>query len=162
MIIGIKWRLVLNRILHLTKFFHYLLSPTISIKTLFDSLTNFCIKGTHHFLIVIYLSFIDEEAGLAETFYGFPAKKEYSEKTAETIDIEVKRITDEAYNKARELIEHNRDNVERIAKALLKYETLDAEDVKIIIAGGSLDKPTVADLLAAEQAKDKKTAEEKK
>ncbi len=104
----------------------------------------------------------EADAGLAETFYGLPPEKEYSEKTAEVIDSEVKRITDEAFNKARELIEHNRDSVERIAKALLKYETLDAEDVNIIIAGGSLDKPTVADLLAVEQAKDKKTAEEKK
>jgi cell division protease FtsH len=104
----------------------------------------------------------EADAGLAETFYGMLPEKEYSEKTAEVIDSEVKRITDEAFNSARELIEHNRDNVERIAKALLKYETLDAEDVKIIVAGGSLDKPTVADLLAVEQAKDKKTAEEKK
>jgi len=36
---------------------------------------------------------------------------------------------------------------------LLKYETLDADDVTIILDGGELDKPTVADLLAAEQAK---------
>jgi hypothetical protein len=34
--------------------------------------------------------------------------------------------------------------------------------VKIILAGGTLDKPTVADLLAVEQAKDKNTAKEKK
>jgi cell division protease FtsH len=104
----------------------------------------------------------EADPGLAETFYGMLPEKEYSEKTAEVIDSEVKRITDDAFNKARELIEQNRDNVERIAKALLKYETLDAEDVKIIIAGGTLDKPTVADLLAVEQAKDKKTTEEKK
>jgi cell division protease FtsH len=91
-----------------------------------------------------------------------PGERDYSEKTAETIDIEVKRITDEAFNKSRELIEHNRDKAEQIAKALLKYETLDADDVEIILAGGTLDKPTVADLLAAEQAKDKKSAGEKK
>jgi cell division protease FtsH len=104
----------------------------------------------------------ETDSGLADAFYGLPAEKEYSEKTAEIVDMEVKRITDEAFNKARELIEHNRDNVEHIAKALLKYETLDAEDVKIIIAGGSLDKPTVADLLAAEHEKSKKAAEENK
>ena len=98
----------------------------------------------------------ETDTGLQESFYGFPGEKEYSEKTAETIDIEVKRITDEAFNKARELIERNKDNVEHIAKALLKYETLDAEDVNVIIAGGALDKPTVADLLAAEQEKGKK------
>ncbi len=82
-----------------------------------------------------------------------PGEKEYSEKTAETIDQEVKKLTDEAYQKARELIEANKDNLEKIAKALLKYETLDADDVKLILDGGQLDKPTVSDLLAAEQAR---------
>ena len=42
---------------------------------------------------------------------------------------------------------------QEIANALLKYETLDADDVKLILEGGKLDKPTVADLLAAEQAR---------
>jgi cell division protease FtsH len=79
-------------------------------------------------------------------------EREYSEKTAEAIDIEVKQIMGDAYQNARDLIEANRDRLERIARALLKYETLDAEDVKHILDGGELDKPTVG-LLAAEQAK---------
>jgi len=45
----------------------------------------------------------------------------------------------------------HKDKIDAIAKALLKYETLDAEDVKIILDGGTLDKPTVSDLLAIEQ-----------
>jgi cell division protease FtsH len=85
--------------------------------------------------------------------YMMPGEREYSEKTAEVIDHEVKKITDEAYKKAKELIEANKDKLERIGKALLKYETLDASDVKIILQGGELTKPTVGDLLAAEQAK---------
>ncbi len=97
----------------------------------------------------------DPDSGYKDLFYALPGEKDYSQKTAETIDNEIKRITDEAYHKARELIEANRDNVEGIAKALLKYETLDASEVKVIIEGGTLDKPTVTDLLAAEQAKDK-------
>jgi len=88
--------------------------------------------------------------------FVMPTEREYSEKTAEVIDEEVRRITEEAYNKAKKLIEANRDNVQRIASALLKYETLDADDVNLILQGGQLDKPTVSDLLAAEQAKDKK------
>ena len=51
------------------------------------------------------------------------------------------------------MIEANKDKLEDIANALLKYETLDVEDVKIIFDGGNLDKPTVADLLAAEKEK---------
>jgi hypothetical protein len=43
----------------------------------------------------------------------------------------------------------------------LKYETLDAEEVNQILEGRIVDKPTVADLLAAEQAKGKKTEGEK-
>ena len=35
----------------------------------------------------------------------------------------------------------------------MKYETLDADEVTLILEGGILDKPTVTDLLAAEQAK---------
>jgi cell division protease FtsH len=85
--------------------------------------------------------------------YAMPGEKEYSENTAEEIDKEVKRLTGLAYNQARELIEANRDNVEKIAKALLKYETLDAADVKVILDGGVIDKPTVTELLAAEQKK---------
>jgi len=80
-------------------------------------------------------------------------EREYSEKTAETIDTEVKRIMGDAYQSARQVIEANKDRLERIARALLKYETLDADDVKHILDGGELDKPTVGDLLAAEQAK---------
>ncbi len=91
--------------------------------------------------------------GVRDAIYMMPGEKEYSERTAEAIDGEVKKITDEAYKKAKELAQANKDKLERIAQALLKYETLDADDVKLILEGGRLDKPTVTDLLAAEQAK---------
>jgi cell division protease FtsH len=94
--------------------------------------------------------------------YVMPPEKEYSERTAEAIDSEVKKITNEAYKKAKELIEANKDKLEHIAKALLKYETLDADDVELILEGGQIDKPTVADLLAAEQAKSDKPEPEQK
>jgi cell division protease FtsH len=93
------------------------------------------------------------DLGIKDFTYVVQTEKEYSEKTAETIDNEVKRITDEAYKKAKEIIQANKDKLERVAKALLKYETLTADDVKLIIEGGELDKPTVGDLLAAEQKK---------
>jgi len=88
--------------------------------------------------------------------YMMPGERDYSERTAEDIDSEVKKLVDEAYERAKELIEANKDKVDKIAKTLLKYETLDAEDVKLILEGGKLDKPTVSDLLAAEQAKSEK------
>jgi len=91
--------------------------------------------------------------GVKDAVYAMPAEKEYSDRTAEIIDHEVKKITGEAYATAKDLIESNKDKLENVAKALLKYETLDCEEVKLILDGGILDKPTVTDLLAAEQAK---------
>jgi cell division protease FtsH len=93
------------------------------------------------------------DLGVKEATYLMPAEREYSDKTAEDIDVEVRRIMDSAYKAAQKVIEDNRDKLEGIAQALLKYETLDADDVKLIISGGRLDRPTVGDLLAAEQAK---------
>jgi cell division protease FtsH len=92
--------------------------------------------------------------------YAMPPEKNYSERTAESIDNEVKNLTNEAFSRAKELIETNRDKLENIAKALLKYETLDADEVKLILEGGVLDKPTVTDLLAAEQAKSEQSKSE--
>jgi cell division protease FtsH len=88
-----------------------------------------------------------------DPMYLMPGDKDYSEKTAEDIDKEIKTVISTAYAKAKELIEANKDQLDAVAKALLKYETLDADDVKLIIEGGELSKPTVGDLLAAEQAK---------
>jgi len=93
------------------------------------------------------------DAGVNEYVYAMPGEKKYSEKTAETIDREIKKLTAEAFESAKNLIQTNKESLEKIAKALLKYETLDADDVQLLLDGGQLDKPTVADLLAAEQAK---------
>lgn len=79
--------------------------------------------------------------------------QEYSQKTAEVVDSEIKSIIDATYNQAKEIIESNRDKLQMIADALLKYESLDASEVKIILEGGTLTKPTVGDLLKAEQDK---------
>jgi len=86
-------------------------------------------------------------------FYYPGASREFSEKTAELIDKEVKKLIDDAYMKARQLIEGNREKLEALARALLKYETLDAAEVETVLSGRQLDKPTVSDLLAMEQKK---------
>ncbi|MHC4194868.1 MAG: ATP-dependent zinc metalloprotease FtsH [Planctomycetota bacterium] len=95
----------------------------------------------------------NSDLGFEDRLYPMPGEKEYSEKTAEKIDGEVKRLCDEAYNEAKELLNTNRDKLERVATALLKYETLNADDVTLLLEGKELSKPTVTDLLAAEQAK---------
>ncbi|MCG3180750.1 MAG: ATP-dependent zinc metalloprotease FtsH [Phycisphaerae bacterium] len=83
------------------------------------------------------------------------AGKEYSDKTAEVIDSEVKAILSDAYDKVEKLLADNRSQVEAIAKALLKYETLSADDVRKLADGKKLDRPTVGDLLEAEQGRGK-------
>jgi cell division protease FtsH len=62
----------------------------------------------------------NSDLGFEDRLYPIPGEKEYSEKTAEKIDSEVKRLCDEAYNKAKELLNTNRDKLERVATALLK------------------------------------------
>ncbi|MCK4752882.1 MAG: ATP-dependent zinc metalloprotease FtsH [Planctomycetes bacterium] len=104
----------------------------------------------------------EANSGQADMMYMMPGEKKYSENTAEQIDREIKKVADEAYSKAKKLIEKNKNELEQVAKALLKYETLDAEDVQLILDGGTLDKPTVADLLAVEQNKKEKPKPEKK
>jgi cell division protease FtsH len=83
----------------------------------------------------------------------FGLTKEFSDQTARMIDEEVKRIVDAAYADTRRLIEAHRPQLEAVAQALLKYETLSGEEVRAVMAGESLNKPTVADLIAAEQGR---------
>jgi cell division protease FtsH len=79
--------------------------------------------------------------------------KEYSDRTAEIIDQEIKSIIDQAYAATEELVLANRDELQKLASALLKYETLSGEEARAVIGGASLDKPTVGNLLDREQAK---------
>jgi cell division protease FtsH len=67
--------------------------------------------------------------------------RDYSESTAQEIDREVRRLVDEAYGRAKQIITENRLSLEAIAKALLEYETLDAEQIKDIIEHGEMRNP---------------------
>jgi cell division protease FtsH len=61
--------------------------------------------------------------------------KNMSNAVAETVDKEIRRIIDEQYAKARAIIEENREKVERMAKALLEWETLEADQIEDIMTG---------------------------
>ena len=65
----------------------------------------------------------------------------YSEATAQEIDREVKKLCDDAYNRALQLITTHRDKLEIIAKALLEFETLDGAQVKDIVQTGTMKNP---------------------
>ena len=76
-----------------------------------------------------------------------------SDDTAQMIDEEVKSIIDTTYAETKTLIESHGEQLERLAEALLKYETLSYEEVDKLMKGEALNKPTVSDLLAAEREK---------
>ncbi|MGN6554215.1 MAG: ATP-dependent zinc metalloprotease FtsH, partial [Verrucomicrobiota bacterium] len=67
--------------------------------------------------------------------------KVYSEHTAQEIDGEIKRIIDEAFQVAKDIISTHRDKLELIASSLLEFETLEAAQVAEIIQTGKLTPP---------------------
>jgi len=72
-----------------------------------------------------------------EVFLGrsVTTHKNVSEATMQQVDAEIRRIIDQQYGLARRLIEENRDKIEAMAKALLEWETLDAEQINDIMTG---------------------------
>jgi len=72
--------------------------------------------------------------------------RDFSEETARQIDLEVRRLIDEAYQSAHGIVETNADAMHRIAAALLERETIDAEEVQMLIEGKEL--PPLRSVLA--------------
>ena len=76
-----------------------------------------------------------------DSFFGAMSSKTISEATQQKVDAEIRRILDEQYSVARKLIEKNRRKVETMAKALLEYETIDADQINDIMAGKKVRPP---------------------
>jgi cell division protease FtsH len=72
--------------------------------------------------------------------------RDFSEETARQIDLEVRRLIDEAYQSAHAIVESHGDAMHRIAAALLERETIDADEVKMLIEGQEL--PPLRSILA--------------
>ena len=70
-----------------------------------------------------------------DSFFGNMSSKTVSEATQQKVDAEIRRILDEQYAIARQLLESNRDKVEAMAAALLEWETIDADQIGDIMAG---------------------------
>ena len=70
-----------------------------------------------------------------EIFLGreFAQRREISERTAQMVDDEVKRLVDEAYARATQILNEHRDLLDRIALALLDRETIDREDLDRLV-----------------------------
>jgi cell division protease FtsH len=65
--------------------------------------------------------------------------REFSEATAERIDTAVREIIDQCYTDATELLETHREEIDLLAKALLKHETLSIKEVEQILQQRSID-----------------------
>ncbi len=88
-----------------------------------------------------------------DTREAFIADKDYSDQTARLIDEEIRRLADEAYAEAQRILDQNWEKVVAVAEALLKHETLSYEDVDKLMKGQTLSKPSVSEMLAAEEAR---------
>jgi cell division protease FtsH len=76
-----------------------------------------------------------------DDFRDMMNRKNYSEATAQEIDAEVSGIINRCYQRAKEIIDANRDKLEMIANALLEYETLDGAQVADIVKLGTFTPP---------------------
>src|SRR4029079_16527441 len=79
----------------------------------------------------------DEEVFLG---YSVNRQKNMSDETAQAIDKEIRRIVEQGYDRAKHLLEENRGELETLAKALLEYETLSGDEIKTLLAGGSIER----------------------
>ncbi len=77
-----------------------------------------------------------------EVFLGHQVtqRKNVSEHTAQMIDEEIHRIIAEAEETARKVLTEHRDQLEMLAKSLLEYETLNADEVSKVIRGEDIDR----------------------
>jgi cell division protease FtsH len=91
-----------------------------------------------------------------EVFLGrsITTHKNVSEATMQKVDVEIRRIIDQQYALARKIIEENRDKIEVMAKALLEWETLDADQISDIMEGGAPRPPKPAATPAQQPPKD--------
>ena len=77
-------------------------------------------------------------------YYTISTGKPYSEKTAEIIDVEIKKLTDEAAKRAEAVLKANTKVLDAVANALLEKETLEEADIAPLMKGATL--PTTAKL----------------
>jgi len=75
-----------------------------------------------------------------EGMRGYAPAKDFSEDTAKIIDEETKRIIEEALTRAKKILLDKKDDLEKLARALLEYETLSGDEIKDLLAGKEIRK----------------------
>ncbi|MFY9629753.1 MAG: cell division protein FtsH, partial [Methylocystis sp.] len=84
----------------------------------------------------------------------------HSEETRKKIDVEIQNLVDNAFSKAKLILRSNQDELETLARALLRYETLSGDEINKVLAGEDLDKPLVMPADPAIWTEPVETAEE--
>ena len=95
--------------------------------------------GMSETLGVMVYSEPESKDGFLGRFGG--SKNNVSEATMQKVDAEIRRILDEQYALARKIIEENQDKMHAMAEALLKWETIDADQIDDILAGNPPREP---------------------
>ena len=81
--------------------------------------------------------------------------QEYSDETAQKIDVEIRRVVDEAYETARSILTEHREELDKISLLLIEKETIDREQFEAIIRGEDPEEV----FRAVDEAKARKAAE---
>jgi cell division protease FtsH len=89
--------------------------------------------------------------GAHQVFLGrdIGEERNYSEEVASKIDGEVRKIIESCYTNGKQILNNNWDKVERMVASLLEYETVEAEEVKAILAGRPYDRATGTEVAAS-------------
>ncbi|MGB0181082.1 MAG: ATP-dependent zinc metalloprotease FtsH [Candidatus Puniceispirillales bacterium] len=93
------------------------------------------------------LGFLAYSADEQEVFLGrsVSQQKNMSDATASTIDSEIRKIVDSAYSDAEKQLKKYASELENVAQALLEYETLSGDEIKIVAEGGTIVRNTDTD-----------------
>ena len=105
-----------------------------------------------------------------EVFLGhsITRHKNISEKTAEEVDRQIRKIIDEAYTRTKEILTTYHDELKALAEALMEYETLNGDEIKQVLKGEKLThkeekpvfvRPSVPTVWVQEPAQEKPQAE---
>ncbi len=83
---------------------------------------------------------VDYGGNQQEVFLGhsFTQERSISDETAAKVDTEVRKLVEEAYDNAKQILSDNKGEFERVAEALLEYETLTGEEIKTLADGGEI------------------------
>ena len=99
-----------------------------------------------------------------EVFLGYSVQRtqNMSEKTAEKIDLEMRRLVDEGYHRAHKILDTHIDQLHTLAKGLLEYETLSGAEIELLLKGEPLDREEPAADEPAETAVPTSSKEKRK